>query len=100
MIQVKRIRNRPSCSSLGHLWRAFVNFFLCLRVMSASQSPELSDIHPTTVAETLSVSTDPPAIGSVSQALSVTVSDRGEQLQMRINFFCKQHFLPRESVAR
>lgn len=43
--------------------------------MSASHSPDISDIHPpTTVAETLSVTTDPSPI-SVGQSLGVAVSE-------------------------
>ena len=45
--------------------------------MSASQSPELSDIHPgpTTVAETLQVSTEPSTISIGSAPLGGAVSD-------------------------
>lgn len=45
--------------------------------MSASQSPELSDIHPgpTTVAETLQVTTEPPTISIGSSQLAGAVSD-------------------------
>ncbi len=42
--------------------------------MSASQSPDISDIHATSVAETLSVTTDPSSI-AVSQPLVPVVSD-------------------------